>query len=99
MLVGGNRNVFTTTTLCMDIQYFALGYCTAAAPDPARIIGVQIAQLQLKQPNLGQKLTLVKSTTGFFCSIHKHHNTALKHFVLSLISDMDLLTVYQIIVF
>jgi len=31
---------------------FVLGYCISAAPDPARIIGVQIAELQLKQPSL-----------------------------------------------
>jgi len=32
---------------------FVLGYRLPAAPDPARIIGVQLTQLQLKQPNLG----------------------------------------------
>ena len=31
---------------------FVLGYCIAAAPYLTRIIGVQIAELQLKQPNL-----------------------------------------------
>jgi len=30
---------------------FVQGYCIAAEPDPVRIIGVQIAELQLKQPN------------------------------------------------
>jgi len=29
---------------------FVLGYCEAAVPDPARIIDVQIAELQLQQP-------------------------------------------------
>jgi len=37
------------TTLCTDIQFnFVLGYCIAAAPDPARDIGVQIAALKLE---------------------------------------------------
>ena len=31
---------------------FVLGYCIPVAPDPVRIIGVQITELQLKKPNL-----------------------------------------------
>ena len=43
------------TTLCMHGYpiNFILDYCIAAAPYPTRIIGVQIAELQLKQPYLG----------------------------------------------
>ena len=32
---------------------FVFGYYIAAEPDPAGVIGVQIAALKLKQPNLG----------------------------------------------
>jgi len=36
----------------MDVQLILLGFGIAAAPDPARVIDVQIAALKLKQPNL-----------------------------------------------